>query len=139
MLHMREQLLSAVKAHAQGEIAKHRANVNVYLEHPAGLGEHSDITEAIHPLMLRVDEFVLKRNYRSHQAILDLCQSITDVLTKFFKFEVFDVYVCDKRRKPCRNGPKTIPGRPQIIPKGGLNFWIALFFPLDLLHYYYYY
>ena len=44
---MREQLLSAVKAHAQGEIAKHRANVNVYLEHPAGIGEHSDITEAV--------------------------------------------------------------------------------------------
>ena len=47
MLHMREQLLSAVKAHAQGEIAKHRANVNVYLEHPVGIGEHSDISEAI--------------------------------------------------------------------------------------------
>ena len=47
MLHMREQLLAAVKAHAQGEIAKPRANVNVYLEHPAGIGEHSDITEAI--------------------------------------------------------------------------------------------
>ena len=47
MLHMREQLLAAVKAHAQGEIAKHKANVNVYLEHPAGIGEHSDITEAI--------------------------------------------------------------------------------------------
>ena len=45
--YMREQLLAAVKAHAQGEIAKHRANVNVYLEHPAGIGEHSDITEAI--------------------------------------------------------------------------------------------
>ena len=47
MLHMREQLLRAVLAHAQGEIAKHRANVEVYLEHPAGIGEHSDITEAI--------------------------------------------------------------------------------------------
>ena len=44
---MRDQLLAAVKAHAQGEIAKHRANVYVYLEHPAGIGEHSDITEAI--------------------------------------------------------------------------------------------
>ena len=44
---MREQLLAAVKAHAQGEIAKHRVNVNVYLEHPVGIGEHSDITEAI--------------------------------------------------------------------------------------------
>ena len=46
-LHMREQLIRAVLAHAQGEIAKHRANVEVYLEHPAGIGEHSDITEAI--------------------------------------------------------------------------------------------
>ena len=45
--HMREQLLRAVMAHAQGEIAKHKANVEVYLEHPAGIGEHSDITEAI--------------------------------------------------------------------------------------------
>ena len=30
-LHMREQLLRAVLAHAQGEIAKHKANVEVYL------------------------------------------------------------------------------------------------------------
>ena len=34
-LHMREQLIRAVLAHAQGEIEKHKANVNVYLEHPA--------------------------------------------------------------------------------------------------------
>ena len=47
MLHMREQLLRAVLAHATGEIEKHKANVNVYLEHPMGIGEHSDITEAI--------------------------------------------------------------------------------------------
>ena len=46
-LHMREQLIRAVLANAQGEIEKHKANVNVYLEHPAGIGEHSDITEAI--------------------------------------------------------------------------------------------
>ena len=45
--YMREQLLAAVKAHAQSEIAKHRANVEVYLTNPAGIGEHSDITEAI--------------------------------------------------------------------------------------------
>ena len=44
---MREQLIKAVLAHASGEIEKHKANVNVYLEHPAGIGEHSDITEAI--------------------------------------------------------------------------------------------
>ena len=47
MLHMRDQLVAAVKAHAQGEITKHKVNFNVYLEHPVGVGEHSDITEAI--------------------------------------------------------------------------------------------
>ena len=46
-LHMREILIRAVLAHAHGEIEKHKANVNVYLENPAGIGEHSDITEAI--------------------------------------------------------------------------------------------
>ena len=47
MIHMRDQLLSAVQSHAKGEIAKHKANVEVYLEHPMGIGEHSDITEAV--------------------------------------------------------------------------------------------
>ena len=46
-LHMRDQLLKAVLAHANGEIQKHKVNVEVYLEHPVGIGEHSDITEAI--------------------------------------------------------------------------------------------
>ena len=46
-IHMREQLLRAVLANAQGENEKHKVNVNVYLEHPVGIGEHSDITEAI--------------------------------------------------------------------------------------------
>ena len=32
---------------ATGEIENHKANVEVYLEHPVGIGEHSDITEAI--------------------------------------------------------------------------------------------
>ena len=44
---MREQLLRALLAHAQGDIAKHKANVEIYLEHPAGIGEHSNIIEAI--------------------------------------------------------------------------------------------
>lgn len=44
---MRKQLINAMKAHATGEIQKHLANVEVYLSNPAGIGEHSDITEAI--------------------------------------------------------------------------------------------
>ena len=44
---MRKQLLNALVAHAQGEIAMHRANVEVYLTNPVGIGEHPDVTEAI--------------------------------------------------------------------------------------------
>ena len=47
MSKMREQLIRALLAHAQGDIQKHVANVEVYLTNPAGIGEHSDITEAI--------------------------------------------------------------------------------------------
>ena len=46
-LHMREQILRALIAHAQGDIAKHKANIEIHLEHPAGIGEHSDILESI--------------------------------------------------------------------------------------------
>tara|TARA_B100000508_G_C11434660_1_gene265381 strand:- start:183 stop:392 length:210 start_codon:yes stop_codon:yes gene_type:complete len=44
---MRDQLVNALLDHAKGDIAKHVANVEVYLSNPAGIGEHSDITEAI--------------------------------------------------------------------------------------------
>ena len=44
---MTEQLVRALISHAQGDIQKHVANVEVYLTNPAGIGEHSNIVEAI--------------------------------------------------------------------------------------------
>ena len=44
---MRDQLIKALLAHAQGDIQKHVANGEVYLTNPAGIGEHSNIVEAI--------------------------------------------------------------------------------------------
>lgn len=44
---MRGLLMAAVMQHAKGHIDKHIANVEVYLANPAGIGEHSDIVEAI--------------------------------------------------------------------------------------------
>ena len=44
---MRQQLIKALLAHAQGDIAKHKANIEVYLANPVGIGEHSNIVEAI--------------------------------------------------------------------------------------------
>ena len=47
VMNMRDQLIKALLAHAQGDIQKHVANVEVYLQNPAGIGEHSNIVEAI--------------------------------------------------------------------------------------------
>ena len=44
---MREQILNALIAHAKGDIEKHRANVDAYLNNPVGIGEHPDIMAAI--------------------------------------------------------------------------------------------
>ena len=44
---MREQIIKALISHAQGDIEKHKANIEVYLTNPAGIGEHSDVMEAI--------------------------------------------------------------------------------------------
>jgi len=44
---MRERMIKALLAHAQGDIQKHLANVEIYLTNPAGIGEHSDIMESI--------------------------------------------------------------------------------------------
>jgi len=40
-------LLEAVRKHAEGHVAKHVANIEVYLDNPVGIGEHSDIISAI--------------------------------------------------------------------------------------------
>lgn len=37
----------AIEKHAEGNIELHKANIEVYLANPAGIGEHSDIMEAI--------------------------------------------------------------------------------------------
>ena len=76
-LHMRDQLLKAVLAHAQGEIAKHKANVEVYLEHPAGIGEHSDITEAIQVELDKIARYddqveVVNKYFKSSQTMTDV-------------------------------------------------------------------
>ena len=44
---MEDKLLEAVRKHAEGHVAKHVANIEVYLDNPVGIGEHSDIVDAI--------------------------------------------------------------------------------------------
>ena len=44
---MRQAIIEALQAHAKGHIEKHKANVEVLLEKPAGVAEHPDTLETI--------------------------------------------------------------------------------------------
>ena len=66
---MRDTLIKALLAHAQGDIAKHKANVEVYLTNPVGIGEHSNVLEAIE------EELNMMAKY----------QDQIDIINKYFK------------------------------------------------------
>jgi len=42
-----DHIILAARKQAEGEVAVHRANIEVYKTMPAGIGEHSDVTEAV--------------------------------------------------------------------------------------------
>jgi|TARA_A100000164_G_scaffold19806_1_gene15933 hypothetical protein len=66
---MRDQMIKALLAHAQGDIEKHKANVEIYLTNPAGIGEHSDIMESIETELNMIAKY----------------QDQIDVIQKYFK------------------------------------------------------
>jgi len=44
---MQNQLIKAVRMHARGDLERAKTNILVYMHNPAGIGEHSDVVEAI--------------------------------------------------------------------------------------------
>lgn len=44
---IRERMIDALIQHAKGQIIKHKMNVEIYLNQPVGIGQHSDIMDAI--------------------------------------------------------------------------------------------
>ena len=66
---MRDQIIKALLEHAQGDIANHRANVEVYLTNPVGIGEHSNVMEAIEEELNMIAKY----------------QDQVDVIQKYFK------------------------------------------------------
>ena len=65
---MRNQIISALLAHAQGDIQKHKMNVEVYLTRPVGIGEHSNVMEAIEEELNMIAKYedqisVLKKHF----------------------------------------------------------------------------
>ena len=66
---MREKIIKALLAHAKGDIEKHKANVEIYLTNPAGIGEHSNVMEAIEQELNMIAKY----------------QDQVDVIQKYFK------------------------------------------------------
>ena len=79
---MRKQLINALLAHAQGDIAKHRANVEVYLTNPVGIGEHSNVVEAIEEEINMIAKYqdqidVINTYFRSKEKVQPLNEGST--------------------------------------------------------------
>ena len=57
---MRQQLIAASKLHYRAHIEKHRINVEVILNNPTAIHDHSDIMEAIEKEVEQIAEYVDK-------------------------------------------------------------------------------
>jgi len=44
---MKKQLIKACRMHAEGDLERAKTNIMVYMNQSVGIGEHSDIVEAI--------------------------------------------------------------------------------------------
>ena len=66
---MRDKIIKALLAHAKGDIEKHKANVEIYLTNPAGIGEHSNVMEAVEEELNMIAKY----------------QDQIDVIQKYFK------------------------------------------------------
>jgi hypothetical protein len=55
---MRNQLIQASKQHYLAHIEKHRINVEVILNNPTAIAEHSDIMDAIEKEVAQIAEYM---------------------------------------------------------------------------------
>ena len=65
---LQELMIDGLRAHAHGQIKKHKVNVEVYLNNPAGIGEHPDVFEAMEQEILEMAKY----------------QDVLDMLDKYF-------------------------------------------------------
>ena len=44
---MKKEIVKSMIQHAEGQIAKHKINVEIFLQKAVGVGEHNDVLETI--------------------------------------------------------------------------------------------
>ena len=65
---IRNQIIDSLILFAEGQIAKHKTNVDIYLDKSVGIGEHSDVLASIQEQLNIIAQYdeqigVLKKNY----------------------------------------------------------------------------
>ena len=64
---MKGQMIQALKNHAIANIHLHKTNIDIYFANPAGIGEHSDIMEAVQSeldkIAVQEDRLAILRNW----------------------------------------------------------------------------
>lgn len=68
---MDKELLNALYTFYEGNIAKAQANLMVYLDNPAGIGEHPDVIEAMDSQVT-----ILVENQDKREAVQQLLDNI---------------------------------------------------------------
>lgn len=53
---MKEKIVEALILKYRGQVAEAEANIEIYLKNPVGIGEHSEILEAIHSQLIKISE-----------------------------------------------------------------------------------
>ncbi len=61
---IRQMMIEAAAAHAKSHLDKHKVNIEIYLTNPVGVGDHSNIMDAIEH---ELDEMA---KYQDHLEIL---------------------------------------------------------------------
>ena len=56
MINLREDILKNQITYYNGLIAKHQQNVDIYLNQPVGIGEHSDVMSAIETEITAIEQ-----------------------------------------------------------------------------------
>ena len=54
---MRAKIIESLIGHAEGHIKKHKANIDIFLENPAGVAEHPDVLETIEKELKIIAEY----------------------------------------------------------------------------------
>lgn len=56
-MNLRDKMIGALEIHAKANIEKHIMNVEVFLENPVGVGEHSSVIESIETQLGMIEKY----------------------------------------------------------------------------------